>query len=214
MTTYTMSATTELQHHITTLIAQETITKVVETGTYLGNGTTKAVLKGMRIHGFVYDFYSIECNPRHYREAIKNNAGQKVEFVLGKSLPKSLEPIDLSFDVPENVFIDFTPATREEKYREEINFDVPDDRLGFILKDFKPELVILDSAGNLGLSEFKYLTELLKDHSYYLILDDIQHIKHYYSMEIVKSQPETYEVIWESEQDELHRAAIIRVNGN
>lgn len=212
---YTMDASPDLQYHITTLIGMETITSVVETGSYLGLGTTKAVLKGMRVHGFDYEFYSIECNPTHYRQAVKNNEGQKVNFILGKTLPKSMEPINLSFEnIPDDVFIDFTPETRDEMYRSEINFNVPDDQLGKVFSKLKPEMVILDSAGHLGLIEFNYTMQLLKGHSFWLVLDDIQHIKHYHSMQIIRSRPDDFEVVWESEPDELHRAAIIRVNGN
>lgn len=204
---YGMSCSTDLQHNITTLIAEETITRVVETGTYLGLGTTKAVLKGMKLHGMEFEFVSIEVNPHTHKQAVANNIGSGVAILNGLSIPRALEPINISFDVPENIIVDHVDLNN---YKQELIFDVPDNLLQKAC-DINPELVILDSAGHIGFIEFKYLLSLMKDKEYWLILDDTGHVKHYHSLQYIKEMPEQFELIWESPEDELHRAAIIKV---
>ena len=48
-------------------------------------------------------------------------------------------------------------------------------------------IVLLDSAGGIGLLEFNTLCELMGDKSYYLILDDVHHLKHFRSLEHVRN---------------------------
>ena len=50
-------------------------------------------------------------------------------------------------------------------------------------------LVVLDSAGGIGFLEFKVVTEMMKNRRYWLLLDDIMHIKHYRSFEQIKADP-------------------------
>lgn len=210
---YGMACSNDLKQNIADLIKEHTITKVIETGTYFGLGTTKAVLEGFKSHGMEYDFVSIEVNPEHHAQAKANNIGTDVKFVLGRSIPKSLEPVSFSWDVPYDIIVDHSEKDRERNYRMETNYNVPDAVLS-IAKDMKPELVILDSAGYMGLIEFKYLMSLLPDHSFFLVLDDTGHVKHYDTLQLIKSMPGKFQIYWESEQTELHRSAIIRVHEN
>ena len=50
-------------------------------------------------------------------------------------------------------------------------------------------LVILDSSGGCGWYEFQVMMEIMKDLPFVLLLDDVHHIKHYRSLEHVKSDP-------------------------
>lgn len=209
---YTMTCSTELEHNITSLIANETITKVIETGTYLGMGTTKAVLKGFKIHGFDANLISIEVNPEFHAQAMYNNRGEMgLDLLNGLSIPRSMRPTSITFDVPDNIIVDYTDKDRVKKYSDEIDFEVEDCLLERAVNAFdgKPELVILDSAGHIGLIEFKYLMSLVGDEPFWLILDDTGHVKHYNTLQLIKSMPE-HTIIWES--DELHKAAIIKIN--
>lgn len=203
----------DLRSKIVELIYSETITKVVETGTYKGTGTTRAVLEGMMKHGFDYEFYSIEVNPKYASEATLNNIHAKGLTVLnGLSIGRPHLPIDTTFaGVPDHIIVDHHPENRQKLYNKEIQFAVPDHMLTYAVTRLnnEPELVILDSAGHMGLIEFKYLMELLPHHSFYLALDDIGHVKHYKSFELIKSNPEKFEVLWES--DIAHKSAIIKV---
>jgi len=52
--------------------------------------------------------------------------------------------------------------------------------------DYKPDLVMLDSAGHMGFIEFKYVLSLLKG-SCVFILDDVNHVKHYDSLRLMKN---------------------------
>jgi hypothetical protein len=207
---YGMKCSKELEHNITTLIVEENITKVVETGSYLGLGTTKAVLKGMKLLDLEYEFISIEVNPEYHKQAVNNNIGSSATFLNGLSIPRHLEPIDISFDgVPDNIIVDHL-SHNYEKYRSEIKYNVPDDMLAVACR-INPELIILDSAGHIGYIELQYVLGLMNGKSYWLILDDIGHVKHYYSMQYIKERPDEFDVVWESSDDELHRSAIIKV---
>ena len=210
---YGTQVASDFAHMITSLVAEETITKVIETGTYLGLGTTRAVLDGMRFHGMEFNFISIEVNPSFHKQAIANNVGVPgLHLLNGLSIGKPHLPIDTTFNVPDHVIVDHQPSVRQKLYNREIDFDVEDHLLSKAIEALsgKPELVILDSAGHMGLIEFKYLMNLLGNHSFYLALDDIGHVKHYESFEFVKSHPEVFTILWESEL--AHKAAIIKVN--
>ncbi|MDX2188501.1 MAG: hypothetical protein SFY32_01445 [Bacteroidota bacterium] len=50
-------------------------------------------------------------------------------------------------------------------------------------------LILLDSCGGIGILEFNTIAQLLIDVPYYLILDDINHIKHYRSYQLIMSNP-------------------------
>src|SRR5688572_12156199 len=103
---------------LTELIASEGLTKVIETGTYHGTGTTKAVLDGMKGHGQPFEFYSIECNPDHYAIA-KRNLGTVVglNLVNGLSISKKALPLKVEFtDYPDYIVVDYIEAVREKSY--------------------------------------------------------------------------------------------------
>jgi hypothetical protein len=211
---YGMSCATDLQHNIATIVAQESITKVIETGTFQGLGTTKAVLKGMKGHGLDFEFISIEVNPLFCRTAIANNKNIKGLFIKnGLSTPKQMIPVDATFNVPAHIIVDHDPDIRNELYLKEVDFKVEDDLLRKAIDSMngKPELVILDSVGNMGLIEFKYLMSLLPDHGFWLILDDTGHVKHYESLQICKANPDKFTIVMESDESEDQKSAIIEV---
>lgn len=207
---YGMSCAGDLQKKLSDLIFDNVITHVVETGTYLGTGTTNGVLEGFMRHGLDYHFISIEVNPDYHRQAMANNVGTSVQFWNGLSIPKKMLPTDVTYDVPDHILIDHDPSTRNAAYSKEVSFNVKDDLLRKAFKK-SPELVILDSAGHLGFIEFKYTMELLSGHTFYLCLDDIGHIKHYHSMQVVLEHPEVFEIVWRSDSNNLHQSAIIKV---
>ena len=63
--------------------------------------------------------------------------------------------------------------------------------------DFKPDLVILDSAGHMGLQEFKYLMDRVEP-GFYLALDDTNHVKHYQTCKSLETVD--CELIFQTEQ--------------
>jgi len=206
---YGMTCSGELAHHITTLVVEENITKIIETGSFLGLGTTRAVLTGLNIHKLRYQFISIEVNPHYYRQAKDNNIGTDVSFINALSIPRKLLPVNITYEgLPSSVIVDHQDP---QNYLKEVNFRVPDAMLN-LAGEMKPELVILDSAGHLGLIEFKYLMSVIPNHEFYLVLDDIGHFKHYHTMQLIETLPEKFDIVWRSEDSEAHQAAIIKVN--
>lgn len=200
-----MKAGTAFTDKITSIILEMGFTRIIETGCYLGEGTTRAITKAMI---GIETVYSIEVNPGHVERAFRNNPS--VNFINGLSIPRYMCPQTITTDIPANIVVDHFDIDRELKYKQELEFDVPDDRLRFALDkfNFEPHLVILDSAGHVGFIEFKYLMSLVKA-PFYLALDDTNHLKHYHSMEYIKSHPEKFQIVWQT--DEKFGSAIIRV---
>lgn len=205
---YGMTCDNELKAKITELITEHQITRVIETGTFQGLGTTRAVLDGFRSHGLEYQFISIEVNPSYYKQAKENNIGTAVLFINALSIPRSQIPVDFSYpNLPKEIIVDHADPN---SYLNEVNFRVPDAMLNLAAEQ-KPEMVILDSAGHIGLIEFKYLMSIIPNHEFYLVLDDTGHIKHYLTLQLIKSIPEKFTIIWEGHH-EFHKSAIIKVN--
>lgn len=186
--------------------------KLIETGTYMGTGTTPIIassLQKLRIDDA--EFYTIEVNPDYYQQALENLARDKHSNVLvlnGISVPRNLLPSpeeiedmtvnNVEFD---DIYVDHQEHERTKLYFDETNFsNVPDDLIGRCLKkfDYCPDFVLLDSGGHMGNIEFNYLIERLKGECY-IALDDIYHIKHHKSFLQVKEDPR-FELIYYSKE--------------
>jgi predicted O-methyltransferase YrrM len=172
--------------------------KIIETGTYLGTGTTTIIARALEALG-IYDaaFYTIEVNPQHYARAKEHLAANnfKVHALNGLSVPRSVLPdrdqiarrtiTDVDYD---GIFADHSEEDRVALYYEETDFPgVGDDLLYTCLKqfDFKPDFVLLDSAGHMGSIEFDYLIENLQGECT-IALDDIYHVKHHRSFQKIQ----------------------------
>lgn len=203
-----MSAGNSFMRWIATIIREHKCKRIVETGSYLGEGTTEAIRRAM--HGDE-EVYSIEVNPEYHSIAIENNLNSGIHFLNGLSVPRPQIPVDTTFNVPDHVIVDHYPKHRAELYRKEVAHNVPDCLLQKVLEkwEYQPDFVILDSAGHLGLIEFKYLMSMVKG-SFFLALDDTNHVKHYETMQLIMSHPEKYKVIFQT--DEKFGSAIIKVS--
>lgn len=172
--------------------------KIVETGTFLGTGTTTVIAGALRSLGLDSTFYTIEVNPAYCARAKEHLHSQNfnVTVLNGLSVPRSSLPTieqiqkatvtNIEFD---DTFVDHKADVRAEKYYEESNFrQVPDNLLYHCLKsfDFRPDFVLLDSAGHIGNIEFNHLVGFLQGPCY-IALDDIYHIKHRKSFEQIQS---------------------------
>lgn len=178
------------------IVATNKLTKIIETGTLYGTGSTRAIENGILKHGLQAKFYSIECNPDNFNVALKNTLGIAY-LVNGISTPKHLVPLCAIFtDYPDDIVVDHQPSVREKLYMAEVNFDVPDDMLRACLSDmdFMPELVVLDSAGIMGTIEFEYLMTIVKG-EFFLALDDTAHVKHYKTVQKIKDD-ERFTEVW------------------
>lgn len=196
-----MSSTGEFSKHLTALIAAQGITKVIETGTYMGQGTTRAVINGLLGHKLPFHFISIEINTDHHAIAQKNIGKiQGVELWNGRSITKDHPLISTDFSsLPDHVIIDHLPEYRTALYEKEVDFDVPENLLQKAVDFFdgKPELVILDSAGHYGWAEFNAILGLINA-PFILALDDTNHGKHYQSVKTIYENPEIFQVIFET----------------
>jgi hypothetical protein len=61
-------------------------------------------------------------------------------------------------------------------------------------------LIALDSAGGIGFLEFSIVERAMREYSYLILLDDINHIKHFRSYAHVKQDP-SFKIIGVDEQD-------------
>ncbi len=193
----------EFADAISQLFAQIRPRKIIETGTYHGDGTTRIIagtLKSLGIEDAV--FCTIECNPDNYRQAHANLTRSGliggVNLLHGLSVPRSKLPTieeiekscvsNIEFD---DIFVDHQEQQRALLYYRETDFTgVDDDMLGKALQIYgdRPDFVLLDSGGHMGNVEFNYLISRLKGPCY-LALDDIYHIKHHKSFCQMQSDP-------------------------
>jgi hypothetical protein len=219
-----ISPKSEFAQQIRQIISKVRPTRLIETGSYLGIGSTFIIAQTLRDLGMDDAlFFTIEVNPTFYKQLLINlkRLGLR-SYVIplnGLSIPRkllpSLEEIRCLIEsVPDGIFIDYPDLQNDQKaifYYNETNFDeVPDDLLGATLKIFNycPQFVLLDSAGHIGNIEFNYLLEQLKGECY-IALDDIYHIKHYKSFLQIQNDPRC-EIIVHSK--EKYGFAIIKFN--
>ncbi len=170
-------------------------TKIIETGTYLGQGTTRAIASALKETGNTEaTFFSIEINPNNLNQAAmflnKEGLLERVRLLQGLSLQRRLLPneSDIHRNLVENpefadIYVDHKENERAKLYHAETNFQGGDeDLLKKTLDVFqgKPDFVLLDSGGHIGGIEFDYLLSNLKGPCY-IALDDIYHVKHHRS---------------------------------
>ncbi|MBN1818551.1 MAG: hypothetical protein JW828_14405, partial [Sedimentisphaerales bacterium] len=175
--------------------------KIIETGTFHGTGTTTVIAQTLRSLGLDDAvFFTIEVNPVNHYRAQQNLAASalQVHCLNGLSVPRIMLPDRDDIrrrtvaDLPDaDIFVDHKEEKRVELYFAETDFtQVPDNLLYQCLKefDFRPDFVLLDSAGHMGNVEFNYLIENLRGPCY-IALDDIYHVKHHKSFEQIKTDP-------------------------
>lgn len=175
--------------------------KIIETGTYLGAGTTTIIAGYLKsINDKNCEFHSIEINPNFHTRAFEYLVDKElINYVYlhnGLSVPRLLLPTfeeiqQTTVDKIEfpGIFVDHNSNTRAELYHQETDFHEKEDNLlGRILKkfDYKPDFILLDSGGHMGFIEFEYVIEQLENECV-IALDDVFHIKHRKSLEFIKS---------------------------
>ena len=195
------------------VIAEIKPAKIIETGTYLGTGTTNIVASALKEMKLTESrFFSIEVNENNHRRAVENikesNLSEYVTLLHGLSLPRTLLPSieDIEKSTVQQVefndiFVDHKESDRANLYYNETNFEDVDDNLlekCLISFDYEPDFVLLDSGGHIGNIEFNYLIERLKIDCV-IALDDINHIKHRKSFIQIQNDPR-FENIVSSEE--------------
>lgn len=212
-------SSTRFEHELRQLFSTIRPQSVIETGTFLGRGTTSIIWRAVRDLGLSTDITTIEVNPEHHRQAceyfIANQMAIRAE--LGLSIPRNKLPdlatINEAFvtnaDTQDGyIYYDHNEMERAQLYFGETAFDVPDNLLEAALRrcNYRPDFVLLDSAGHIGLAEFHHLLTLLQGDCH-LMLDDINHCKHAATMQEIRRDPR-FEILVES--DEKFGFAVIR----
>ena len=200
--TMSVSADSEFAMNLWMLITKHGIRKVIETGTYLGTGTTAVIASALDdlIENKVVavedvTFITIEAKKEHAdiaEDNLRKSGFDAFTTVLrGLSIPEDLLPtpqaikewtVDAVKDLP--IVADHHESDRVYRYYSETANVQHDDQLGFALgkMNYRPDFVLLDSAGHVGLAEWEYLTDNLKGPCF-IALDDVFHIKHYRSFQ-------------------------------
>ena len=174
---------------ITNLIRTNDIESVVETGTYDGLGSTSVfAATGIPV-------YTIECNEINAAKAKTNLAGkQNVVVFHGYSL-KYRDMVSFIINDEkfsrEDVKEDFKENAKCHYLRELTYYTstVKENLLPLLCCNKQKQIIFLDSAGGMGYLECRSVLEKLDSDeikSKILVLDDIQHVKHYRSVELLK----------------------------
>lgn len=178
---------------------------ILECGTYLGTGSTK-MLASLNPNRLI----TIECSHSNYVTAKKNL--EKYPFIecyhgLSVGVQESIAfMISNSYIFDDDVFVDSESPL--EFYSNEVkgmlnNDSSKDGMKENLIDELLPQiadecpLILLDSAGGIGLFEFKRTKEIMRDRPYVLMLDDTHHVKHHRSrLEIYADK--NFEVIYEN----------------
>jgi predicted O-methyltransferase YrrM len=173
----------EFRDVVRRLVKEHNIDEVVETGTYLGTGST-SVFAGEDLNVF-----TIECNVNHLLQAAENLKGMSnVCFIHGLSLKRERIISGLmAMEFPKGGIYDSTNP--KVFYVQEANQAVlVEDALSLLAKNESRQLVFLDSGGGLGYLEFlefmSWPTNVRKQKV--LLLDDVTHVKHAKSVQSLK----------------------------
>lgn len=179
----------------------------IETGTWLGLGTTRIFADAFVASGRPPRvFYTIESNYGHWRQARQNLVGYSfVTALCGCSVdPEAARRFlaeDEAVQHPERfpeVYVD-EYGSLAEGYAAEFGGPMYKTELlkALLAPLWKGDrlFISLDSAGGVGWMEFGVVEELLREREYLLFLDDVEHIKHFRSYAFVKARPKQFTVL-------------------
>lgn len=173
----------EFRDVVRRLVKQYDIKEVVETGTYLGTGST-AVFAAEGL-----DVFTVECNVNHLMTAAENLQGMSnVCFIHGLSLKRERIISGLmSMDFPADGIYD-SPNPKVFYVQETNHPVIVEEALPLLAKNEVRQLVFLDSAGGLGYLEFLEFMSWPRSvrKNKVLLMDDVTHVKHARSVQSLK----------------------------
>ncbi len=204
-----VDASSQFETELRRLFQRIRPTSIIETGTYLGQGTSSIIWRALHDFGIRADFTTIEVNPEHHRQALEyfQTHGMEIRAVLGLSVPRALLPDKkeiaeqfVQHKEYDGIYYDHDESVRADLYYSETDFNVPDNLLYNAMQQFgfRPAFVLLDSAGHMGFLEFQYFMKLIQEDCY-LMLDDIFHCKHFKTLQAIKQDPR-FEILVESRE--------------
>lgn len=202
-----MTAGNAFKEALSGIMRSMPIMNVIETGTYLGTGTTLCFTNED------VSVVTIESDPNNYKQAVKNLRNYpNIQVWNGYSLPiETLENVSFSWDVPEWVVVDHKEENRTSLYKKELSYKVKTGLLADAFAHFNNDvdLVLLDSAGCVGFMEFMLAIQLINktEKPTIIALDDTNHVKHYQSMKYVEELKDRFEILFKT--DEKFGSAIV-----
>lgn len=201
-----------LKEELMALANSDDIEVIIESGTYIGLGSTLMLANAFLNSRSLKIFYTLEVNNSFWKTAKRNlkrfkfikclhgcslDLNESIEFVKSdyailnhKDYPNQfIDDINdpVKFYVNElNGHLNSLVPVGIKKY---LKFSRKDGLLKKLISKHKNQkkLFVLDSAGGVGFLEFKKIIELNKDSSFYILLDDIHHLKHFRSKEYIMS---------------------------
>lgn len=185
----------ELEAAIRRAVARFRPRSILETGTYLGEGTTRILYESAKETG-PFELITIEVHREYHAVAqMRYRDCPEVRCLHGLSVGRedlpTAEWIDqhmVKNNIP-GIYYDHPSRQRVGLYMSETDCEegVPDDLLVKML-DHSPDLIVLDSAGHIGHLEFQTVVQRATP-PYVLVLDDCAHIKHFASAQFIRQAP-------------------------
>ncbi|WP_019989159.1 hypothetical protein [Rudanella lutea] len=213
-----MSKDTLFRQTLIDLFANNPIDYVIETGTWLGTGSTQTLATAFPANRPPKAYYTIEGNLTFHTIARFNlRKWSFVKPLWGDTVAKDKalafirqDEVLKNHEKYPDVFID-TLDNPVQFYTNEVEgklgknliisavdwfgnsfLNRPQDLLHQLVlrhRDDRP-LVLLDSAGGIGWLEYQTVRDTLGNRPYWLILDDIHHLKHFRSLADVQTRPD------------------------
>lgn len=199
-----MSEDPHLIKELKTLATADCIHYIFESGTYLGTGSTSFIANTFKNCKNLKQFFTLEINPDFFLQAKKNLAqfsfvrciyGLSVKYDEAIAFIKTDDAI-LNHHQYSDVFIDDI-INPQKFYLNEIEGFLSRKKLGLrrlllrkredvIQETLAPlkgtPLIVLDSAGGIGYLEFQKVLKIMRSKKeFYLLLDDVHHLKHFRS---------------------------------
>jgi hypothetical protein len=203
----------ELRALLDRIIKDTPIEVAIETGTYLGTGSTRFIADAFVRVREPTVFYTIEANHEAAMTARKNLApyafvvpiwGSSVDNHVAEQWLKQDEALAHPERYPD-IWTDHM-SNAVEHYAAEVrgSVDLRDrpewagermlEKLLAEHRDDRP-LVILDSAGGIGQLEFDITLREMQGKPYHLLLDDVGHVKHFRSLAYMREHPEQFTIL-------------------
>lgn len=212
-----MSTDERFRQTLETLFRENQIRYIIETGTWLGTGSTRTIARAVPSHRPPKAYYTIEANLTFHTIARFNLLPWSfVKPLWGNTIPKEdalrfirQDDALLHHEQYPEVFID-TTDNPVQFYTDEIEGKLGNNlvikavdwfgktflkraenllyKLLIQHRDDRP-LILLDSAGGIGWLEYKTVVNTMGNRPYWLILDDIHHLKHFRSLMDVQKNP-------------------------
>lgn len=205
-------------------LARQPIQVIIETGTYNGLGSTKFIAEAFSHCSTLSKFYTCEVNYNIFNEAVKNL--QPFSFIHCKygssvDLKEALDFVQNDTAIIDHqqfpdIFIDSVDDP-VAFYSKELKGHLLNSSSGIwswfkkitrakesnLLKNLITEnidrnlFLVLDSAGGIGFLEFRIVLEQLAEKSYWVLMDDIHHLKHFRSYQYIQDHKD-FEVLGSS----------------